>query len=52
MVLPGEIPSERLKEHNGNHHHYTAHKGPWKLIFIRLFNIKQEALQFEKNYNR
>jgi putative endonuclease len=41
-------PKERLIEHNGNHHHFTAHKGPWKLIFIRIFEDKTEALKFEK----
>ena len=41
-------PVERLIEHNGNHHHFTAHKGPWKLIFIRIFENKSEALKFEK----
>jgi putative endonuclease len=43
-----ERPEERLKEHNGNHHHFTAGKGPWVLIFIREFHTKAEALMFEK----
>jgi putative endonuclease len=41
-------PLERLKEHNYNHHHYTANKGPWDLIFVRQFDNKNEALLFEK----
>ena len=41
-------PEERLIEHNGNHHHYTANKGPWVLIFVRQFDNKKEALVFEK----
>ena len=41
-------PEERLMEHNGNHHHFTANKGPWKLILIRIFEMKSEALGFEK----
>jgi len=41
-------PEERLKEHNGNHHHYTANKGPWELIFMRRFENKKDALSFEK----
>jgi len=40
-------PIERLIEHNGNHHHFTANKGPWKLIFARSFENKRDALQFE-----
>ena len=42
------IPMERVIEHNGNHHHFTANKGPWKLIFVRVFENKGEALKFEK----
>jgi putative endonuclease len=41
-------PEERLAEHNGNHHHYTANKGPWVLIFLRTFKIRKDALAFEK----
>ena len=41
-------PGERVVEHNGNHHHFTGQKGPWKLIFIRAFETKGEALMFEK----
>jgi putative endonuclease len=42
------IPMERLLEHNGNHHHFTANNGPWKLIFTRNFENKKHALSFEK----
>ena len=41
-------PEQRLIEHNGNHLHFTANKGPWKLIFIRAFETMSEALGFEK----
>ena len=41
-------PEERLIEHNGNHHHFTANKGPWKLIFVRSFEMKTHALLFER----
>jgi putative endonuclease len=41
-------PLERLAEHNGSHHHFTANKGPWKLIFIRNFEVKSDALKFER----
>jgi len=43
-----ERPEERLKEHNGNHSHYTSGKGPWVLIFLRRFERETEALAFEK----
>jgi predicted GIY-YIG superfamily endonuclease len=42
-------PLERLAEHNGNHHHFTANKGLWRLIFIRNFEVKSDALKFERN---
>jgi putative endonuclease len=41
-------PKNRVIEHNGNPHHYTANKGPWVLIFLREFDSKREALLFEK----
>ena len=41
-------PDERLTEHNGNHRHYTANKGPWVLIFFREFEEERDALAFEK----
>jgi putative endonuclease len=47
-----ERPEERIKEHNGDHHHYTANKGPWKLIFLREFENRYEALQFEKRLKK
>jgi putative endonuclease len=43
-----ERPVERLKEHNSNNHHYTANKGPWELVFLRIFESKAEAIAFEK----
>ena len=43
-----ERPEERIKEHNGNHHHFTAGKGPWSLIFLREFTNRKEALTFER----
>ena len=29
-------------------HHFTANKGPWKLIFVRNFDTKMDAFKFEK----
>ena len=43
-----ERPHERLREHNGNHQHYTANKGPWKLIFLKSFENRHEAVAFER----
>jgi len=43
-----ERPQERLKEHNGNHHHYTANKGPWFIIFLKGFEKQTEAILFER----
>ena len=47
-----ERPDERLKEHNGNHDHFTAGKGPWILIFLREFNEQREALAFERKLKK
>ena len=43
-----ERVEKRIEEHNSNHNHYTANKGPWTLIFLRQFKVKREALTFEK----
>ncbi len=43
-----EDPDQRYIDHQTNRSRYTRFKGPWKLIFIREFLIKSEALQFEK----
>ena len=45
-------PIQRLREHNGGHHHFTANKGPWKLIFLRDFENKKDALSFEKKLKK
>ena len=45
---------ERLKMHNdvtpekARFHRTTYKKGPWRLIFIKEFVTREEALQFEK----
>ena len=44
-------PAERLLEHNGNHHHFTTNKGPWKLIFVRNFENRRDALISENKLN-
>ncbi len=41
-------PGQRVIEHNGNHHHFAANKGPWKLIFARSFEDRSDALKFER----
>ena len=45
-------PAERLLEHNGNHHHFTANKGPWKLIFVRNFDTKMDAFKLKSLRNK
>ncbi len=37
----------RIHEHNTNHTKSTKNKGPWKIIFIRSFPIRQGACNFE-----
>ncbi|HET8838189.1 MAG TPA: GIY-YIG nuclease family protein [Flavobacteriaceae bacterium] len=39
----------RLKSHNKlSRKGWTVHFRPWKVIFVRFFSIKKEALEFEK----
>ena len=42
----------RLEFHNQNLSTYTAHKGPWELVFIKSFETKSKALKFEKMLKR
>ena len=43
-----ENPERRLSFHNDGKSNYTKSKLPWKLIFRRSFEIKIEALKFER----
>jgi putative endonuclease len=38
---------QRVSDHNTNRSKYTRRKGPWRLIFVREFDDKTAALQFE-----
>jgi len=40
--------SERLKSHNEFGKDWTARHRPWRLIFQKEFNEKQEAMSYEK----
>ena len=40
-------PEQRLEAHNMGLNNSTANKGPWKFIFIRPFETKIEAMEFE-----
>ena len=44
--------NRRLDEHNSPLGKYTSNKGPWKLIYIRKFQNKSEALKYEKMLKR
>ena len=43
---------KRLEQHNDNKSRYTAHKGPWTLIFVQEFKDKSDALKREKQLKR
>lgn len=45
-------PLNRVKEHNSGQTKSTKNKGTWKLIFIREFDTKLEANQFELKLKR
>ncbi|MFC0771765.1 GIY-YIG nuclease family protein [Terrimonas alba] len=40
--------SERMKSHNELGHDWTAKYRPWKLIYIKEFETKADALAYEK----
>ena len=42
-----ENPFLRLQQHNANANKSTKNRGPWKLIFLREFPTKKEAVAFE-----
>ena len=45
-------PEKRLFEHNSNLSRYTSNKGPWKLVYLKGFETKTEALIEEKRLKR
>ena len=42
----------RLFLHNNAEGKFTSNKGPWKLIFLKSFDKKSEALKYEKMLKR
>ena len=44
--------TRRLEEHNSPLGKYTSERGPWKLIFVKNFQDKSEALKYEKMLKR
>ena len=42
-----EDPNKRLEENNSGLNSSTRNRGPWRLIFLKSFNEKGEANQFE-----
>ena len=47
-----ENPEKRLYFHNEGKSTYTKSKRPWELISCRSFDMKTEALKFERYLNR
>ena len=43
-----ENPIERLKKHNSNHKGFTNQANDWEILFIKQFELKDEAFTFEK----
>lgn len=42
----------RLHEHNAGINEYTKNRGPWKLVFVQVFEDKYDALIQEKKLKR
>jgi len=43
-----ENPDQRFWEHNNDKSRYTSGKGPWKLVYLKGFSSKKEALIEER----
>jgi len=43
-----ENPSERLKKHNARNKGFTNQANDWKIVFLKSFQSKSEALALEK----
>ena len=47
-----ENPFKRIEEHNSGSAQFTSTKTNWNLIFIKEFELKKDALSFEKKIKR
>jgi putative endonuclease len=47
-VGASENPAERLKKHNSKNSGFTNRASDWKIMFIKEFSTKSDALCFEK----
>ena len=45
-------PVKRLEEHNLKQSRFTSKKTPWKLVYLKEFKDKREALVYEKKIKR
>ena len=43
---------KRLQQHNNGESQFTKSKLPWKLIFLKVFETKKEALVEEKRLKK
>ena len=42
----------RLEQHNAGLSKYTRGKGPWKLVFVQIFQTRKEAEEQETKLKR
>ena len=47
-VGASENPDERLKKHNAKNKGFTNQANDWKIVFLKPFENKSEALAYEK----
>lgn len=43
-----ENPTERLKKHNNKNKGFTNQANDWNIVFLKEFETKSEALDYEK----
>ena len=49
MIYIGQTANlkDRLLRHNQNRNKFTKNKGPWKLLFAKSFDTRDEAVSLE-----
>ena len=47
-----ENPYKRIQEHNDGRSKFTSTKSGWYLVFVKSFELKTDALIFEKKIKR
>ena len=47
-----ENPSQRIEQHNASGSQFTSTKTGWYFVFLKMFELKREALIYEKRIKK